>query len=258
MANYSAGQVKHRVLPCTILVGVLLSVAGLFGTVKVRLTEEEIQREEEKLRELLVDKTIYDVDVKLEEVEAGYNIVVANRADVDSLRSFVDPTMVALIIGAWHTRGTNWKSDTLKVWIRPTEGWGVLTRDCRIAEGEAATEWFFLRTVDPYEFRKQLVPKFFRLKPPRGARGLPSGFWPVILGSVAFLALCAVALLLLLWKGVIRFPKTEAPPKPEGKKKPKTEDSKKEEPEAKFCPECGTSLKPTARFCPKCGERIEA
>ncbi len=257
MANHSARQVKHRVLPCTILVGVLLSVAGLFGTVKTKLTEEEIQKEEEKIRELLVDKTIYDVDVELEEVEVGYNIVVTNRAEVDSLRSFVDPTMVALVLGAWHTETTNWKSDTLKVWIRPTEGWGVLTEDCRKAE-RAATNWYLGINfgVNPYKFRKQLEFKFFKLEPPRGARGAPSWLLPLILGIVAFLALCAAALLFLLWKGVIKFPHIKPPPKPEGKKEPETKGSKKGESKAKFCPECGTPLKPMAKFCPKCGKAI--
>jgi len=258
MVDRISRHVKHRGLPGTIFVGVLLSVAGLFGNIKTKLTEVNIQKEEEKIRELLVDKTIYDVDVKLEEVEVGYNIVVTNRADKDSLRSFVDPTMVALVLGAWHTEKTFWKSETLKVWIRPSEGWGILTKDCRVAERRATNVYFFVATVDPYEFRKQVVPKFFKLEPPRGSRGLPGWFWPVILGSVAFLALCAAVLLFLLWKGFIKFPKTTTPPKPEGTRKPKTEDSNKEEPETKFCPECGTPLKPTAKFCPKCGKAINS
>ncbi len=246
-------------IPLFLVFGLVSLTLSLLAEVKTHLSYEEIQKEEEKIRELLVDKTIYDVDVELEEVGVGYNIVVRNRADEDSLKSFVDPTMVALVLGAWHTETTDWKSDTLKVWIRTSEGWGVLTKDCRKAE-RAATNWYLGMSfgVNPYKFRKQLESKFFKLEPPQGARGTFSWLLPLILGIVAFLALCAAILLFLLWKGFIKLPKAKAIPKLDQKQKPETEDSKEEKLEAKFCPECDAPLKPKAKFCPQCGERFNA
>lgn len=162
---------------------------GIFhAKIKTRLSPEEIKKEEEKIRKILVDKTVYDVSVKLEEVKGGYNIVIKNRAKEDSLRSFIDPTLIALILGAWHTRATNWKSETLKVWIRPHEGWGVLTKDCRIAETKSSTTWFyFLKTVDPYRFRKYIISKFFRLKSRRPVK-MPQWSWFLLTGILSFLA----------------------------------------------------------------------
>ena len=167
---------------------VLMFYCVLHAKIKTRLSPEEIKREEEKIRKILVDKTVYDVSVELKEVKGGYNIVIRNRAKEDSLRSFIDPTLIALILGAWHTRATNWKSETLKVWIRPHEGWGVLTKDCRIAETRSSTTWFyFLKTVDPYRFRKYIISKFFRLKSRKLVKMPP---WSLFLltGIISFLA----------------------------------------------------------------------
>lgn len=171
-----------------IVLFIFVLCSGIHAKIKTRLSPEEIKKEEEKIRKILVDKTVYDVSVELEEVKGGYNIVIKNRAKEDSLRSFIDPTLIALILGAWHTRATNWKSETLKVWIRPHEGWGVLTKDCRIAETRSSTTWFyFLKTVDPYRFRKYIISKFFRLKSRKLVKMPP---WSLFLltGIISFLA----------------------------------------------------------------------
>jgi len=136
------------------------------STMKKRLSPKDLERARETITKLLVDRTIYDVDVDLEETSNGYNIVVTNRAEPESLSSLIDPTMIALIVGAWYTKLTSWRSDTLKIWVRSGEGWGILTEDCRVAEAQAATDFWFVRTVDPYVLRKQVVNKFFRLKAP--------------------------------------------------------------------------------------------
>ncbi|MCK4307220.1 hypothetical protein KAW50_03220 [candidate division WOR-3 bacterium] len=135
-------------------------------SIKSQLELEELEKAREQIRKLMVERTIYDVDIDLEETSNGYNIVVINRAEPESLSSFLDPTMIALIVGAWYTKKTGWQSDTLKIWVGQGEGWGILTKDCRIAEARASTDFWFIRTVDPYVLRKQMVDKFFLLKAP--------------------------------------------------------------------------------------------
>ncbi len=137
---------------------------------KTRLKPEEIKKAEAAISKLLKEEAVYEVSCYLEEVEGGYNIVVVNKAEQGDVSGLIDPSFVVYYVAPF-TRGTNWKSETLKIWLVDSlEGYGILTKDCRIAENAASTSvpiyWFYyMKVLNPSEFRKLIKPKFFKLPP---------------------------------------------------------------------------------------------
>ena len=139
--------------------------------IRLDITEEEKLKAEQKIENTLTSETIYDVKCVLEKADSGYNILIVNQAQPESIQSFIDPTIVAWYL-ADYTKYTDWKSETLFIWTKPyREGWGILTKDCRFATRKARDVFgyfSFLGIVDMATLRKEVSKKFFRLKPSTG------------------------------------------------------------------------------------------
>lgn len=160
----------HGIKKLFVIHFVLLSIA-VSVRIRLEISEEEKVKVEQKIEDLLTSQTIYDVKCKIEKADSGYNVLIINQAQPESIQSLMDPTIVAWYM-ADYTKKTDWKSETLFIWTKPyREGWGILTKECRFATRKARDVFgylSFLGIVDVVTLRKEVSKKFFRLKPTAG------------------------------------------------------------------------------------------
>lgn len=189
-------MVKHlKFLP---LLAFLVS-ATTTNAVQIRneLTDDEILEVEKYIERDLATKGAYKVDCYLEMTDEGYNIVVVNMADPDSIKTVFDPTVVAWYL-AHYTKRTDWHSDTLKIWVKPyKEGWGILTKDTRFATAKSEY-WYGIAYVPT--LREEMEKKLFKLEPVSSYSQKKS--WILMWISIA-LILVLIGILVLVKK--IRF-----------------------------------------------------
>jgi hypothetical protein len=132
-----------------------------------RLSTEEIDAQERRIEAAIEKNVRYDMRAVLVSLPSGgYNIVLHNRRARTDLRGLCDPSFVAFTM-AGVTRGSNWKSRNMQVWLRPyEEGWQIPTRGSRSAidAGRRSSELGHLGVVEVSAFRKWLEKEFRPLK----------------------------------------------------------------------------------------------
>ena len=140
------------------------------GGTRFRLPETELQAAAARFADRIAEQVSYEVSVSLVPLaDGGYNVVVTNIRDRDSVQGLVDPSLIAWEV-AHLTRATDWSSRNLIVWVTPyTEGWMIPTRGGREAVSRGRRRAGFLGAlgvVNLPEFRRWLALHFTRATPP--------------------------------------------------------------------------------------------
>jgi len=134
--------------------------------ISYRLVGNELTRAEDLVRESILKQLHYDVAVRLVPLyDGGYNVLIFNVSDRNSVRGLIDPSFVAFDL-ANTTARTSWRSRQAHIWITPyVEGWALPTSGSRLAmrRGRAASPLGLFGVVEVETYRAWLDKAFVRL-----------------------------------------------------------------------------------------------
>jgi len=88
-------MIQSRIIETCIVTCFILIFAYTKTEIRLDIPEEERLKAEQKIEKTLTSETIYDVKCVLEKIDSGYNILIINQAEPESIQSFIDPTIVA-------------------------------------------------------------------------------------------------------------------------------------------------------------------